>query len=92
MEIRQLTYFKTIAETENISQASKRLHVSQPFLSRTIRSMEEELEVPLFNRSGRKISLTRMVRFFIIMQSASSSSTPGLSLTSNSAKTAAPAC
>lgn len=57
MEIRQLTYFKTIAETENISQASKRLHVSQPFLSRTIRSMEEELGVPLFNRSGRKISL-----------------------------------
>ncbi len=57
MEIRQLSYFKTIAETENMSLASKRLHVSQPFLSRTVRSLEEELGVALFDRKGRKISL-----------------------------------
>lgn len=57
MEIRQLSYFKIIAETENVSQASRRLHVSQPFLSRTIHTLEEELGVPLFERNGRKITL-----------------------------------
>ncbi len=55
MEFHQLHYFKTIAETENVSTASRKLHVSQPFLSRIIKSLEEELNVQLFDRNGKKI-------------------------------------
>lgn len=57
MELRQLAYFKVIAETENMSVASHRLHVSQPFLSRTIKALEEELGLLLFDRQGKKIIL-----------------------------------
>lgn len=57
MEFRQLQYFKKIAETENISLASKELHVAQPFLSRTIKNLEEELGILLFDRRGKTIHL-----------------------------------
>ncbi len=57
MELRQLSYFKTIAETENVSKASRLLHVAQPFLSRTIRELEAELDLTLFSRTGRSIRL-----------------------------------
>lgn len=59
MELRHLKYFKLIAETENISDASRRLHVSQPFLSRTIHLLEEELGLMLFDRHGKKIQLNQ---------------------------------
>ena len=42
MELKHLKYFKLIAETENISEATRRLHVSQPYLIRTIQLLEEE--------------------------------------------------
>lgn len=57
MEFRQLQYFKKIAETENISLASKELHIAQPFLSRTLKNLEEELGVLLFDRRGKAIHL-----------------------------------
>ena len=59
MELRHLKYFKVIAETENISDASRKLHVSQPFLSRTIKTLEDELSVSLFDRVGKKIVLNK---------------------------------
>lgn len=59
MELKHLKYFKLIAETENISDASRRLHVSQPFLSRTIHLLEEELNLSLFDRHGKKIELNK---------------------------------
>lgn len=59
MELKYLKYFKLIAETENISDASRRLHVSQPFLSRTIHLLEEELNLSLFDRHGKKIELNK---------------------------------
>ena len=59
MELRHLKYFKLIAETENISDASRRLHISQPFLSRMLHLLEEELGLSLFDRYGKKIKLNR---------------------------------
>lgn len=57
MELYQLEYFRVIADTQNLQEASKILHVSQPSLSRCLKSLEEELETPLFDRVGRAIVL-----------------------------------
>ena len=57
MDVYQLQYFKTIAECSSLVEAAKRLHVSQPSLSRCIHKMEEELGTSLFDRVGRNIVL-----------------------------------
>ncbi len=58
MEIRTLRYFLEIAREENMSRAAKRLHVSQPTLSRAMKELEEELGQQLFTRSSYSIHLT----------------------------------
>ena len=58
MELRQLHYFVTIVNEGNISQAAKRLHISQPPLSHQMKLLEEELGVTLFERGSRRIRLT----------------------------------
>ncbi len=57
MELLQLRYFCEIAKEENISIASKVLHVAQPSLSRSLACLEEELGTKLFEREGRKLRL-----------------------------------
>lgn len=57
MEIKQLYYFKTIAETGNISKAANIVFVSQPALTKSLQNLEKELEVPLFDRDGKRIIL-----------------------------------
>lgn len=54
-----LTYFQKIAELQHMTRAAAALHVAQPSLSRTIKSLEEELDVPLFEHRGRNIVLTK---------------------------------
>ncbi|MCD2493058.1 LysR family transcriptional regulator [Lacrimispora sp. NSJ-141] len=57
MEFYQLVYFKKIAESENITKASADLNISQPSLSRSLKNLESELGVQLFNREGKKLLL-----------------------------------
>lgn len=57
MEINQLQYFKKIAELENMSHAAIELDISQPSLSRSLKSLEDELGVLLFTRNGKKLTL-----------------------------------
>jgi DNA-binding transcriptional LysR family regulator len=58
MELRHLRYFLAVAETLNISAASRRLRVAQPSLSRQLRDLEFEMGHPLFNRFKGRLSLT----------------------------------
>ena len=58
MEIRTLRYFLAVAREENMTRAAELLHVTQPTLSKALRSLEEELGKKLFTRSSFSIRLT----------------------------------
>lgn len=58
MDIRQMQYVLELAQTGSFTKAAARLHITQPTLSKTIKSLEEELGVELFNREGKRIELT----------------------------------
>ena len=58
MEIRTLRYFLAVAREENMTKAAQMLHVTQPTLSKALRSLEEELGKKLFERHSFSISLT----------------------------------
>ncbi|WP_203362999.1 LysR family transcriptional regulator [Bacillus sp. REN10] len=58
MDIRQLRYFKAIADEGQITKAAKKLHMAQPPLSQQLKAMEKNLNVLLFERNGRSLELT----------------------------------
>ena len=58
MTLVQLRHFLGLAEHRSFVAASKALFLTQPALTRSIQSLEEELGAQLFDRVGRRISLT----------------------------------
>lgn len=58
MELRQLKYFIKTAETLNFTEAARQLFITQSTLSQQIRQLETELQVPLFDRIGKRTYLT----------------------------------
>ena len=58
MDIRTLQYFVAVVECGNISVAAKKLHMTQPPLSKQIQNLEAELDVVLMERGPRSITLT----------------------------------
>ncbi|QIB67954.1 LysR family transcriptional regulator [Aminipila butyrica] len=64
MNLRQLTYFKKLAELQHYTKASSELFISQPSLSYAISSLEQELGTPLFQKQGRNVVLTKYGKEF----------------------------
>ena len=58
MELKQVTYFLTVAELGSFSAAADHLYISQSSLSKQIMALEKELGIELFDRSKRNIVLT----------------------------------
>jgi LysR family cyn operon transcriptional activator len=64
MELRQLKYFIKAKELLNFTEAAKILNISQSTLSQQIKQLEDELDVLLFNRIGKRIVLTEAGEMF----------------------------
>ena len=58
MTLTQLRYAITVANANSLNEASKKLFISQPSLSSSIKELEEETGIEIFRRSNRGISLT----------------------------------
>ncbi|MBE6606119.1 MAG: LysR family transcriptional regulator [Ruminococcaceae bacterium] len=58
MNINQLKYFFAVCASQTVSDAAKRLHISQPSLSSAIKELENEFGVTLFKRHHRGMTLT----------------------------------
>lgn len=58
MDLREQKYVCTLAELGNLTRAAERLYISQPALSIYITNLEKNLGIPLFDRSGKKFTLT----------------------------------
>lgn len=65
MELLQLKYFKTVAETGKISAAADSLFISAPALSASVSRLEKELGMPLFDRTHNAIRLNRQGQIFL---------------------------
>jgi DNA-binding transcriptional LysR family regulator len=62
MTLVQLRHLIALAETGSFSRAAQSQFLTQPALSRSIRALEDELGMPLFDRVGRRIELTAFGR------------------------------
>lgn len=58
MNIRQLRYFISVANNLNFTAAATELHIAQPYLSKQIAELEEQLGIKLFDRNTRHVKLT----------------------------------
>jgi DNA-binding transcriptional LysR family regulator len=58
MELRHLRYFTAVVQWKGYREASRRLHVAQPAISRTVADLEDELGLKLFSRAKRAAELT----------------------------------
>ena len=65
MNLRQLYYFRTIAELEHYTRAAEKLFVSQSSLSHAIQELESELNVKFFEKKGRNVELTKYGQLFL---------------------------
>ena len=58
MTLQQLKYAVAVADTHNITEASRRVFVSQPSLTAAIRELEAEMGITIFSRSNKGVSVT----------------------------------
>jgi len=64
MEVRQLQIFQALSEELNFTRTAERVHTVQSNVTTQIKALEEELGVPLFDRLGRRVTLTDAGRRF----------------------------
>lgn len=78
MDLLQLKYFNLLAENQHLTRTAEQLKISSPSLSATIKRLENELGVQLFDRKGRniflnnygEILLTYVKEIFILLENA----------------------
>jgi len=58
MDTQNLRAFLLVAESGSFSEAAKKLHLTQPAVSKRVAQLEAQLNVSLFDRIGRRISIT----------------------------------
>lgn len=66
MNLFYLRYFVTLARMRHYTKAAEQLCITQPSLSHAISEMEKELGVPLFEKNGRRTTLTRFGEEFLV--------------------------
>lgn len=65
MTLQQIYYALTIASVGSMNKAAEKLFVSQPTLTASIKQLEEELNIVLFNRTNKGIVVTAQGRDFL---------------------------
>ena len=65
MELLQLQYFRELARNGHLSRTAEALHIAQPSLSQTIKRLESEVGIPLFDRVCNRIVLNDSGRIFL---------------------------
>lgn len=66
MDLLSLRYFQTVAKLENMTLAAEILQISQPAISKMIKNLEGELNVKLFDRTGKYIRLNEYGKRFLV--------------------------
>lgn len=66
MNLFYLRYFVTLAHVQHYTKAAQQLCITQPSLSHAVAQLEKELGLPLFEKYGRKTSLTQFGEEFLI--------------------------
>ena len=66
MDIKHMKYFVEVVNQHGMTNASKSLYIAQPTISKAIKDIEKELDMPLFDRSKRQLVLTDAGSVFII--------------------------
>ena len=65
MTLQQLKYVTTVAQTGTISDAAKKLFISQPSLSKAVRELEKEMGITIFERTNRGIVISKEGETFL---------------------------
>ena len=65
MTLLQLKYVVEVAKTGNITEAAKRLYLSQPSLTNAIRELEKEMQITIFCRTNRGVTVTNEGDLFL---------------------------
>ena len=65
MTLQQLKYIVTVAETGNITEAAKRLFISQPSLTNAIRELETEMQITIFKRTNKGVMISNEGDMFL---------------------------
>jgi len=65
MTLQQLKYVVAVADTGTITEAADKLYITQPSLSNAIQELEKEMNIQIFNRTNKGISLSKEGEVFL---------------------------
>lgn len=65
MTLQQLKYVITVAEAGTITEAAEKLYISQPSLTNAIHELEKEMNIQIFNRTNKGISISKEGEVFL---------------------------